>query len=253
MPCKEIPMQSVQQIQPVIKFMLPKRLRHITRTCHRNPIEHQLHTGPMYVQDSSSHSQSEDSSSDESFCLQLQIQSHHAKGKLITTPVHLIMNFAYQSKPHYTRNMCLWAQLDTCADVNIMMASIYWLAFKDLEMWKIKPCKMQISTYTADTVKNIGSCTFDIIHLHTKKLVLVTCYVANNEGSVLLSCKTPLALCLIQPRSRLDYLPPWAGLITSTMDHPKKTKLTSLKAHRSKTRSICSKARNTKPCNSICI
>ena len=77
---------------------------------------------------------------------------------------------------------------------------------------------MQISTYTADIVKIIGSCTFGIVHPDTKKLVPVTFYVANNEGSVLLSCKTTLALCLIQPRSRLDYLLPQASLITSTID-----------------------------------
>ena len=45
-----------------------------------------------------------------------------------------------------------------------------------------------------------------------------------NDGSVLLSCKTTLLLGLIQPRSRLDYLPPRASLITSSADHPKKTK-----------------------------
>ena len=39
-----------------------------------------------------------------------------------------------------------------------------------------------------------------------------------------LSCKSILALDLIQPRSRLDYLPPRASLITSKQDHPKKTK-----------------------------
>ena len=59
-------------------------------------------------------------------------------------------------------------------------------------------------------------------------------YVANNNGSVLLLCKTTLALQLIQLQSRLDYFPPWASLITSTMDLPKKTKLTSLKVHWSK-------------------
>ena len=75
-----------------------------------------------------------------------------------------------------------------------MPASIYQLVFKDLEMKKIKPCKMQISTYTADTVKIIGSCIFDVVHLDTKKLVPVTFYIANNDGSVLLSCKTTLAL-----------------------------------------------------------
>ena len=118
--------------------------------------------------------------------------------------------------------------------MNIMLASVYQLVFKDLEMRKIKPCKMQISTNTADTVKIIGSCTFGIVHPDTKKLVAVTFYVANNNGSILPSCKTTLALHLIQPQTRLDYLPPRASLITSTMDHPKKTKLTSLMVHQSK-------------------
>ena len=62
---------------------------------HRNPKVHQLHAGPMYAQDSSNHSHSEDSSSDESFCLQFQTQSNHAEGKQIPNPVHLITNLAY--------------------------------------------------------------------------------------------------------------------------------------------------------------
>ena len=95
--------------------------------------------------------------------------------------------------------MYLQAWLDTCTDVNIMPASVYQLIFKDLEMKSIKPCKMQISTYTADTVKIIGSCIFDVVHLDTKKLLPVVFYVANNNGSVLLSCKTTLALQLIKP------------------------------------------------------
>ena len=49
-------------------------------------------------------------------------------------------------------------------------------------------------------------------------------YVATNDGSVLLSCKSILALDLIQPRSRLDYLPPRACLIKSTKEHPRKTR-----------------------------
>ena len=49
-------------------------------------------------------------------------------------------------------------------------------------------------------------------------------FVGVNDGSMLLSCKTTLMLGLIQPRTRLDYLPPRASLITSSADHPKKTK-----------------------------
>ena len=206
---------------------------HHKNSC-RNPKAHQLHAGPMYTQDCSNYCLSKESSSDESFCLQLRVQSNHAEGKQIPNPVHLIIDLAYHLKPHHTRNMYLQAWLDTFADVNIMPASIFWLVFKDLEMRKIKPCKMQISTYTADTVKIIGSCTFGIVHPDTKKLVSVTFYLANNDGSILLSCKTTLALCLIQLQSRLDHPPPWASLITSTMDHPKKTNLTSLKVHQLK-------------------
>ena len=127
------------------------------RNSHRNPKAHQLHEGPMYAQDSANHSYSKESSSDESFCLQLQAQSNHVEGKHIPNPAHLITNLAYHLKPHHTRNMYLWAWLDTCANMNIMPASIYQLVFKDLEMKKIKPHKMQISTYTANTVKIIGS------------------------------------------------------------------------------------------------
>ena len=48
--------------------------------------------------------------------------------------------------------------------------------------------------------------------------------MASNNGNVLLSCVTMLALGLIQPCNRLDYLTPRASLITSSADHPKKTK-----------------------------
>ena len=135
----------------------------------RNPKAHKLHAGPMYAQDSTNHCYSKESSSYESFCLQLQEHGNQAGGMQIPQPVHLITNLAYCLKLHHTRNMYLWAWLDTCANVNIMPASVYQLLFKDLEIKKVKPCKMQISTYTADTVKIIGSCIFDVVHPDTKK------------------------------------------------------------------------------------
>ena len=54
----------------------------------------------------------------------------------------------------------------------------------------------------------------------------VTFFVAVNDGSMLLCCKTTLMLGLIQSRTRLDCLPPWASLKTSSANHPKKTKST---------------------------
>ena len=70
----------------------------------------------------------------------------------------------------------------------------------------------------------MGTCKLYLVHLDTTKWIETIFSVATNDGSVLLSCKSMLTLDLIQPRSRQDYLPPRASLITSTQDHPKKTK-----------------------------
>ena len=134
----------------------------------------------------------------------------------------LITNLAYRLQPHHHRNLYLRARLDTCANVNLMPASINQLVFKDPKMQKLTPGNLQVGTYTTDSVKIVGSCKFHLVHLDTKRLLETTFYVAMNDGSVLLSCKTTLLLGLIQPRSRLDYLPPRASLITSSADHPKK-------------------------------
>ena len=105
-----------------------------------------------------------------------------------------------------------------------MPASIYQLVFKDPNMQRLTPSNLQVGIFTTDSVKIVGSCKFHLVHPDTKKLLETTFYVAMNDGSVLLSCETILLLGLIQPRSRLDYLPPRASLITSSADHPKKIK-----------------------------
>ena len=122
------------------------------------------------------------------------------------------------------RNLYLRARLDTCADVNLMPASVYQLVFNDLNMKKLVPSKLQGETYITDTMKIVGSCTFHLVHPDTKMLLETTFYAVMNDGSMLLSCKTTLLLGLIQLRSRLDYLPPRVSLITSSADHPKKTR-----------------------------
>ena len=63
-----------------------------------------------------------------------------------------------------------------------------------------------------------------LVYPDTKCLQEVTFYVASNDGSILLSYVTTVTLGLIQPCTRLDYLPPRASLITISADHPKKTK-----------------------------
>ena len=93
------------------------------------------------------------------------------------------------------------------------------------QTWKNLPPQQTTSRNIHDWYRKIvGSCTFHLGHPDTKRLLETTFYMVMNDGSVLLSCKTTILLGLIQPRSRLDYLPPRASLITSSTDHPKKTR-----------------------------
>ena len=121
----------------------------------RKPKAHQLKVGTIYVQDSTICVQSEDSSSDDSFWLQIKVQCTHASVK--STPTHctayLITNWTYWLKLHQTRNLYLRTRLDTGADINIMPASVYRLVLKDPKLRKVIPSKLEIGTYTNDTVK----------------------------------------------------------------------------------------------------
>ena len=105
-----------------------------------------------------------------------------------------------------------------------MPASVYRLMFKDSELKKLVPSNMEIGTYTTDTVRIVQSCIFYLVHWDTRKLQEVTFFVAENDGSILPTCTTTLGFGLIQPRTRLGYLHPRASLITSAVDHSKKTK-----------------------------
>ena len=190
----------------------------------RRPKAHQLQAGAVYVKESVTcdHSE-EESTSEDSFCLQVKNKCTQTDNQKVPRPLHLITNLAYKLKSHHTKNLYLRTRLHTYVDVNLMPASVYKPVYKDPNMQKLTPSNLEIGIYTTDTVDNVGSCTFYLVHPDTKKLIEVTFYVPTNDGSVLLSCKTALMLGLIQPRTRLDYLPPRASLITSTTDHPKKT------------------------------
>ena len=117
-----------------------KRYGHFTSLCYRRsessksrtPQAHQLQAGLLCMQEDSICGQSGDlTSSDESFCLQVQIQGTKASAKF-PTPHDLITNLEYQLKPHHKRNQYLNTTLDTCANVNIMPASVYKYMFQTL-------------------------------------------------------------------------------------------------------------------------
>ena len=179
----------------------------------------------MYVHSNTSHDHlDDDSTANDSFCLQVMIKCNQKKEQRVPRPTHLITNLAYRLQPHHCRNLYLRARLDTCADVNVMPANVYQLVFNDPNMKKLVPSKLQVGTYMTDTMKIVGSCTFHLVHPDTKRLLETTLYMVMNDGSVLLSYKTTLLLGLIQPRSKPDYLLPRAIPITSLADHLKKTR-----------------------------
>ena len=184
--------------------------------------------GTIHVHDSNE----EADTSDDSFCLQLKIQCAQAHNKMTQKPACFIINLTYMLKQHENRNLYLRAILDTCAEINIMPASVYKLVFRYTNLEKLVPNKLQIGTYPNDMVKIVGTCKLYLVHPDTIKLLETTFYVATNDGSMLLSCNSTLAPDLIQSESRLDYLPPRTSLTTSTQDHPKKTKQAQPSVHR---------------------
>ena len=147
----------------------------------------------------------DDSTANDSFCLQVKVKHKQMKEQKVPRPTHLITNLAYRLQPHHCRNLYLRARLVICADVNLMPASMYQLVFSDPNMKNLAPCKLQVGTYMTDTMKIVGSRTFYPVPPDTKRLLETTFYMVMNDGSMLLSCKTTLLLGLIQPRSRLDY------------------------------------------------
>ena len=172
-----------------------------------------------------------DSTSDDSFVLyQVKAVVNQTKSK-VPKKTHLIANLPYRIKQHQGHHKYLRVCLDTCADVNIMPRSVYQMMFNDPEVKHLADNDISLGVYTDHQVNILGKCQFYMLHPDTKKPHLVTFYIASNEGSMLLSCTTLLALDLIQTRPCLDYLPPRAKLITSATDYPDLTKHT---AHRAK-------------------
>ena len=96
--------------------------------------------GPFCIQESLCR-QSEDFSSDDSFCLQMQIKSTQAETKLLA-PQHLVTNLAYKLNP----------------------------LKKKTKKQLAHNTKVAITTSTTDKINIVGSCSLFAVHLDTSKL-----------------------------------------------------------------------------------
>ena len=206
-----------------------KKYGHFTSLCFSKQKKTAYQITAEEMENNSESEMDEDPYSDDSFVLyQMRAQINMSTTqRRVPKKTHLIANLPYRLKQYQTHHKYLRVRLDTCADVNIMPKSVYQMMFNDPEVQQLAPNDISLGVYTDHQVDILGKCNFFMIHPDTKKPHAVTFYVASNEGSVLLSCTTLLALELIQTRPRLDYLPPRAKLITSAADHPAMTKKTA--------------------------
>ena len=113
-------MQGMPQVWPLHKPVLPENSAKTSQSQAQKTTAYQLKAGTIHTHDSNE----EVDSSDNSFCLQLKIQCVQAHNKMTQKPACLITNLAYRLKQNKNRNLYLMARLDTCADVNIMPASV---------------------------------------------------------------------------------------------------------------------------------
>ena len=91
------------------------------------------------------------------------------------------------------------ARIDTCANVNLMPVSVYWLLYKDPDCQKLAPRnKSKIKTCTTERIQIVGSCNLFVLHPDTKCLMEVTFQVTSHEDSVIVSCAASFELGLIQ-------------------------------------------------------
>ena len=129
---------SVQKLSYIWSFsILCYKKQESYKKMPRSPKAYQLTSGRLSTQSNSicSHS-SDNSSSVESFYLQMKVQAKQANAKY-PTPQHLFTNLEFKVKPHKKKTKFLQARIDTCADVNIMPCSAYQLLFKDPDCTKL--------------------------------------------------------------------------------------------------------------------
>ena len=221
-------------------------------TSSRSPKAHQLRDGQVYIPDNSICGQSGDNtSSDESFCLQMKLQANQADTNF-PQPQHLFTNLEVKVNRHRNKTKFLHTRLDTCTDVNIMPCSVYQLFYKDLDCIMLAWNDLQLGTYTNNKVKHIGTCELYVAHPSNKSIEAVAFFVTHNEGSVLISCTTSFALGLIKHQASLDHLPLGSNIISSSADQPINDK-SQLNVHMLLEKSKTSKlTTSTKKISTVC-
>ena len=121
------------------------KLGHFSKLCYnknesgyrkntRKPRTHQVRVGRASAV--CGQSDASLSSSEDSFCLQMQVKYAQEKTKM-KAPEHLVANIESKLKPHRRRTKFLRATIGTCSNVNVMAVSVYKLIYKDPDCTKL--------------------------------------------------------------------------------------------------------------------
>ena len=250
MPYKQLPMQTLPQIWAFQQTMLQEKESEYKKNT-RKPKAYQMICDRLSTHESSTPVHSSDSSfsEEEPFCLQMKVQDKKDNASVPATK-HLVTNLEFKVKPYKRKTKFLRARVDTCADVNLMPVSTCKNLFKDEDCTQIAPSNLQLATYINKKVKIIGSCNLYIMHPDTRCLEETRFYVAGNEGSILISCATSLALSLIKPHEKLDHLPTkgnkniiYSSAVKMKKNYESRFKVqqTKLKTNAEKITDVCSK------------
>ena len=150
-----------------------------------SPRAHQLKIGFICTQDSLSRQSEGYLSEEDSFCLQLQVQSTQDETSFIASQ-HLVTNLQYKLTPHKKRTKFLRSRIDTCANVNLMLISEYWLLCKESDCQKLAPSnKSKVKNYSTEKIQIVGSCDLFVLHPDTKCLMEVTFQETSHEAVLL--------------------------------------------------------------------
>ena len=145
-----------------------KKDKYNHKITYGSPKAHQLKLQSMYAKDPLN-GQSCYLSEEDSFCLQLKVQSSNQAETKCVAPQHLVTNLEYVLEPHKKSTQFLRARIDTCATINILPISVYKVLYRDPDCDMLAPSSRNgITMYTTEKINVLGSRDLFVVHPDTK-------------------------------------------------------------------------------------
>jgi len=153
---------------------------------------------------------------EQSFMETWEINNIHSRPQ-VRPSKRLYANLPLVNQQNHCRRTYLRTRLDLGADINLMPVSAYIKLIGDKNLNNLGPVRCNITTYTKDSIENLGS-TSVFVKYPGQPTVKLDFNVTNEEGSTLICCQDLLALALVIPKAGLEEIPRDAHLVSSSSD-----------------------------------